>query len=58
MSLPGDPIILLSVINAKLRDCYLSLDVLCEDLNENKNEIIEKLSSAGYKYDASVNQFV
>jgi hypothetical protein len=27
---------LFSVINMKLRDCYSSLDELCEDMNVNK----------------------
>ncbi|HJB69908.1 MAG TPA: DUF4250 domain-containing protein, partial [Candidatus Flavonifractor avistercoris] len=30
--LPKDPVILLSVINTKLRDFYPSLDALCDDL--------------------------
>ena len=32
MSLPVDPIMLLSVVNLKLRDQYKDLDALCEDL--------------------------
>ena len=33
MALPNDPIMLLSVINLKLRDFYPTLDALCEDLD-------------------------
>lgn len=58
MALPKDSILLLSVINTKLRDSYASLDALCDDLNENRQEIEKTLSSAGYTYDESVNQFV
>ncbi len=58
MSLPSNPIILLSVINTKLRDCYSSLDSLCDDLNENKADIISTLSAAGYEYSEPLNQFV
>ena len=58
MSLPSNPIILLSVINTKLRDCYSSLDSLCDDLNENKEDIISTLSAAGYEYSEPLNQFV
>ena len=29
--LPKDPILLLSVVNTKLRDYYPSLDALCDD---------------------------
>ena len=30
--LPGDPVILLGVVNTKLRDFYSSLDEMCEDM--------------------------
>ena len=55
---PNDPIILLSVINTKLRDYYPSLDALCEDLNVDKAELEKKLSSVGYEYKKERNQFV
>ena len=42
-SLPNDPIMLLSVINMKLRDFYMDID--------------EKLAKAGFIYDKSTNQF-
>ena len=48
--LPKDPFILLSVINTKLRDNYKNLDVLCEDVDEDKMEIIHILDNAGYTY--------
>lgn len=56
-NLPNDPIILLSVINTKLRDIYSSLDALCDDLNESKDEIIKALSDVGFEYDENTNQF-
>ncbi len=56
-NLPNDPIILLSVINTKLRDMYSSLDSLCDDMGEDKNEIISELSQAGFEYDTTINQF-
>ena len=56
--LPNDPVILLSVINTKLRDYYSSLDALCEDLNIDKEEITKKLSLIGYNYKPERNQFV
>lgn len=56
--LPNDPVILLSVINTKLRDCYSSLDALCEDLNVDKEELTKKLSLIGYIYKPERNQFV
>ena len=56
--LPKDPIILLSVINTKLRDYYSSLDALCDDLNADKLEIIKKLKAVGYEYNQNRNQFI
>ena len=56
--LPGDPVILLGVINTKLRDFYTSLDALCEDMDIDKNELTEKLSVIDYTYDPGRNQFV
>ena len=58
MALPKDNFLLLSVVNTKLRDCYSNLDALCDDLDEDKNDIISRLSSVGYAYDENVNQFV
>ena len=51
MSLPTDPVILLSFINTKLRDFYPDLDMLCNELELSKNEIENKLSKIDYYYD-------
>ena len=56
--LPNDPVILLSVINTKLRDSYSSLAALCDDLGKNESEISEKLSSIGYEYNPKENRFM
>lgn len=58
MSLPTDPVILLSFINTKLRDFYPDLDMLCNELDLSKNEIENKLSKIDYYYDTKLNQFV
>jgi hypothetical protein len=55
--LPKNPILLLSIVNTKLRDFYSSLDELCQDLDESKDEIIDILASSGYIYDKEINQF-
>lgn len=55
--LPNDPIILLSVVNTKLRDCYTSLDALCDDLGESREEIESKLKAVGFEYDEASNSF-
>ena len=57
MMLPKDPMILLSVVNTKLRDAYDSLDSLCEDLEEDREELEKKLAAAGYRYSEESNQF-
>ena len=54
MALPSDPIMLLSVVNLKLRDFYPSLDALCDDMDS----LCEALSAVGYAYDAARNQFI
>lgn len=55
--LPNDPFMLLSIINLKLRDFYDSLESLCDDLDINKSELVEKLSKIGYSYNKLENQF-
>lgn len=56
--LPQDADMLLSIINMKLRDFYGSLDALCEDLDEDKEQIQKTLSGIGYIYDGEKNQFI
>ena len=58
MELPKDPFILLSVINTKLRDCYSSLDELCDDMNLDKAQLCETLKNAGFEYNQEGNKFV
>ena len=58
LNLPKDPVMLLSVINTKLRDRYPSLDALCDDLDADRAEIAERLGMIDYVYDAGRNQFV
>lgn len=58
MNLPNDKMMLLSVVNTKLRDEYKNLDELCEDMNEDKNEIINKLKEIDYEYNEKLNRFV
>ena len=56
--LPQDADMLLSIINMKLRDFYGSLDALCEDLDEDKEQIQKTLSGIGYTYDGEKNQCI
>lgn len=52
-----NPVMLLSIINLKLRDFYSSLKSLCEDLNIDKNELEKVLNENGFEYMDSINQF-
>lgn len=56
--LPKDPMILLSVLNTKLRDEYESLDALCEDLELDARELEDTLAAAGFRYDAALRRFI
>lgn len=57
-NLPKDAMLCMSVVNTKLRDCYADLDALCEDLQVEKDELIQQLREIDYEYDAKRNQFV
>jgi hypothetical protein len=58
MSIPQDPVILLSFINTYLRDYYPSLRELCASLNIEEETLKEKLKIIQYEYDPAKNQFV
>lgn len=57
MELPKDPVMLMSVINLKLRDFYPSLDALCEDMNIEKSELLATLEGTGFEYNEELNKF-
>ena len=58
VNIPKDPVMLLSFLNLKLRDFYGSLDALCEDLDLNREDILEKMKQINYTYDEENNRFV
>lgn len=55
--LPKDPMMLMSVINMKLRDFYPSLDALCDDMGIDRDELERKLAASGFEYNPSQNRF-
>lgn len=55
--IPSDPVMLLSYVNLKLRDEFSSLDDMCDRLDVDKQEIVNKLASINYKYVPEQNQF-
>ena len=58
MTLPKDPVIVLSFVNTKLRDFNSSLDDFCKENNLNEDEIKRKLEMIDYHYDEYKNKFV
>ena len=52
--MPKDIHMLVSMINMKLRDFYSNIDLLCDDFDITKEEIIGRLESAGYKYNSNI----
>lgn len=55
--LPKDPVMLLSIVNMKLRDGCPSLEEFCKSLGADQTALEQKLASIGYQYDAQTNQF-
>lgn len=56
-TIPNDPMMLLSFLNMKLRDFYPNLDALCQDLELDKDAIVDKLAAIDYHYDETLNRF-
>ena len=57
-AIPSDPVILLSFLNTKLRDFYPDLDALCDDLEQDKTALTQKIAAIGYTYDSDQTQFI
>ena len=55
--MPEDAMMLYSFINTKLRDCYPSLDALCEDMGIEKKDVVQKLKTVGFEYNPEKNRF-
>ena len=55
--IPNDPVILLSFVNARLRDEYDSLEELCGALDVIRPDLEERLAAIGYRYNEAMNQF-
>ena len=58
MSIPGDPIILLSYTNTQLRDQYATLEEFCESNEIDVETLCENLGSLDYHYDEVTNLFI
>ncbi|MCC8065023.1 MAG: DUF4250 domain-containing protein [Clostridiales bacterium] len=58
MSIPKDPVILLSYVNTLLRDRYPSLTELCKSECVEESALKAALAAIQYEYDATLNKFV
>lgn len=56
--LPNDPIILLSVVNTRLRDFYSSLEEFCSAEDISPEDLEKRLAAAGFRYDREQNRFI
>ncbi|MCF0159723.1 MAG: DUF4250 domain-containing protein [Bacteroidaceae bacterium] len=56
-NLPHDPIMLMSLLNMKLRDQFDSLDDLCDELEIQQKDVESILAPMGFEYIPEVNQF-
>ena len=56
--LPKDPMMLMSVINMKLRDFYPSIEDLCEDMDIDRQDLESILNKAGFEYSKEQNRYM
>lgn len=56
-TIPSDPFMLMSYVNQQLRDNYDSLDEFCKSIDIDKNELLQKLNTAGFEYNPDTNKF-
>lgn len=56
--LPKDPVMLLSFVNTQLRDNYSNLSEMASSYMVSEQEILDKLSTINYEYDANLNKFI
>ena len=54
---PKDPNMLYSYVNMMLRDRFDSFEEFCAANDADPDELIGKLSAAGFEYDAEHNRF-
>ena len=57
-NIPADPMLLVSYLNTKLRDFYVTLDSLCEDMELDKETLLETCNSIDFQYDETLNKFL
>lgn len=56
--IPGDPAMLLSFVNTRMRDDGIDLDEFCRQFNIKRQEVEEKLDKWGYSYNNDLRKFI
>jgi hypothetical protein len=57
MNLPENVDILYSFLNMKLRDKYINIEALCDDMEVDQAQLLTQMSQAQYSYNRERNQF-
>lgn len=57
MSLPKDPMILLSFVNTKLRDEFTDLEEFCKEEDISIESLKKQLENIGFQYNETIRQF-
>ena len=57
-NLPGDPMMLLSFVNTRLRDDRINLDEFAIQFGVSRNDIEAALDKVDYTYNVELNKFV
>ncbi|WP_299020302.1 DUF4250 domain-containing protein [uncultured Photobacterium sp.] len=52
-----DPVMLMSIVNMKIRDEFGDLDNLAKYFDINKNKLVGRLAEAGFDYLPNAKQF-
>ncbi|MGF1715694.1 DUF4250 domain-containing protein [Photobacterium chitinilyticum] len=52
-----DPVMLMSIVNMKIRDEFGSLDSLVKYYDIDKDKLVARLANAGFDYLPDANQF-
>ncbi|UTV28290.1 DUF4250 domain-containing protein [Photobacterium atrarenae] len=52
-----DPVMLMSIVNMKIRDEFGTLDSLIKYYGIDKNKLVDRLATAGFEYLPDAKQF-
>lgn len=55
--LPKDPVMLMSFVNMKLRDEYMTLEDFCNSYSLDKSKLKAEMENAGFTWMPGIRQF-